>query len=296
MRTVDLTDTSKRLSNDHPESLVLIEGANDPVLALRRIYRAGHRVPLHSHSRTQIWCAREGVVVVSTAERRWMIPPGHGLMIPAGLEHSAQTISRVEMQSIYIEKEALTMDGPRVVEITALATCLIAELVDEGSKSATDHRKRLVRALLLDEINRLPDRPLGLPFPGDPRLAALCRDFLKTPAARSEIDDWAMRLGISRRSFTRFFRAETGVSFATWRQQACLFAALPRLTAGDAVTTVAMDVGYESIAAFTTMFRRMLGSSPRQYLKGTVSLSSDDRPSHAADPPWVDAEQIVKAF
>ncbi|MCM2477356.1 AraC family transcriptional regulator [Rhizobium sp. CG5] len=296
MRTVDLTDTSKRLSNDHPESLVLIEGANDPVLALRRIYRAGHRVPLHSHSRTQIWCAREGVVVVSTAEGRWMIPPGHGLMIPAGLEHSAQTISQVEMQSIYIEKEALTMDGPRVVEITALATCLIAELADEGSRSTTDHRRMLVRALLLDEINRLPDRPLGLPFPGDPRLAALCREFLKTPAARSEIDDWAMRLGISRRSFTRLFRAETGVSFATWRQQACLFAALPRLTAGDAVTTVALDVGYESIAAFTTMFRRMLGSSPRQYLKGTVSLPANERPSHAADPPRVGAEQIVKAF
>lgn len=296
MRTVDLTDTIKRFSDDHPESLVLIEGANDPILALRRTYRAEHRVPLHSHSRTQIWCAHEGVVVVSTTEGRWMIPPGHGLIIPAGLDHSAQTISQVEMQSIYIEKEALTMDGPRVVEITALATCLIAELVDEGSRSTTDHRKMLVRGLLLDEINRLPDRPLGLPFPGDPRLAALCRDFLKTPAARSEIDDWAMRLGISRRSFTRLFRAETGVSFATWRQQACLFAALPRLTAGDAVTTVALDVGYESIAAFTTMFRRMLGSSPRQYLKGTVSLSPNERPSDAADPPRLGAEQIVKGF
>ncbi|NSZ19909.1 AraC family transcriptional regulator [Agrobacterium vitis] len=282
MRTADLTDASKRFLKEHPESLVLIEGANDPVFALRRIYGAEHRIPLHSHSRTQIWCAREGVVVVSTAEGRWLIPPGHGLIIPAGLNHSAQTINRVEMQSIYIDQDALITDRPRVVEITALATCLITEVVDEDSQVTTDQRKMLVRGLLLDEINRLPDRPLGLPFPGDPRLAALCRDFLKMPAARSEIDDWAMRLGISRRSFTRLFRAETGVSFATWRQQACLFAALPRLTAGDAVTTVAMDVGYESIAAFTTMFRRMLGSSPRQYLKGSISSSADDRQPHGS--------------
>ena len=277
MQTVDLTETDNRFPNEHQEGLVFVEGGNDSVLALRRIYGAGHKVPLHNHSRTQIWCAREGVVVVSTSEGRWMIPPGHGLIIPTGLDHSAETISRVEMQSIYVEKEALATDQPRVVEITALATCLIAELIEESIQPTTDHRKILVRSLLLDEINRLPDRPLGLPFPANPRLAALCREFLTMPAARSEIDDWAMRLGISRRTFTRLFREETGVSFTTWRQQACLFAALPRLTAGEAVTTVAMDVGYESVAAFTTMFHRMLGSSPRQYLKGSASLSANER-------------------
>ena len=75
---------------------------------------------------------------------------------------------------------------------------------------------------------------------------------------------------MSRRSFTRFFRAETGLSFVTWRQQACLFASLPRLAEGQSVTTVALDAGYENIAAFTTMFRRMLGSSPSNYLKARV--------------------------
>ena len=57
-----------------------------------------------------------------------------------------------------------------------------------------------------------------------------------------------------------------GVSFVTWRQQACLFACLPRLAAGEPVTRVALDAGYESVPAFTTMFKRMLGTSPRIYL------------------------------
>ncbi|MGG2479228.1 helix-turn-helix domain-containing protein, partial [Rhizobium sp. BR5] len=82
---------------------------------------------------------------------------------------------------------------------------------------------------------------------------------------RVEIDDWAAAMGISRRSFTRLFRKELGLSFVTWRQQACIFASLPRLAAGEAVTNVALDAGYENIPAFTTMFRRMLGSSPRAY-------------------------------
>jgi AraC-like DNA-binding protein len=62
------------------------------------------------------------------------------------------------------------------------------------------------------------------------------------------------------------FREETGLSFVAWRQQACLVAALPRLAAGESVTTVAMALGYDNPAAFTTMFKRLLGVPPRNYL------------------------------
>ena len=71
---------------------------------------------------------------------------------------------------------------------------------------------------------------------------------------------------MSRRSFTRLFRKETGLSFVAWRQQACLVAALPRLAAGESVTSVAMALGYDNPAAFTTMFKRLLGVPPRSYL------------------------------
>jgi AraC-like DNA-binding protein len=56
------------------------------------------------------------------------------------------------------------------------------------------------------------------------------------------------------------------LSLSLWRRQATLLAALPRLSAGAAVTTVALDLGYDSAPAFTTMFRQMLGVSPRGYL------------------------------
>lgn len=275
MRNFDLTEPGHVPGKDHANSLVWIEEANEPVLALSRVYPSGHRVPVHSHRRTQIWCARKGSVLVSTADGRFMVPPGHGLIIPAGLDHSAETFSRVEMQSIYVDPQVIRPARPRVVEITMLALGLIGELMAEDLHERSARRRMLVRDLLLDEIELLPERPLGLPFPEDMRLAALCRHFLKTPSARAEIDEWASGLGISRRSFTRLFRAETGVSFATWRQQACIFASLPRLAAGESVTNVALDAGYENVAAFTTMFRRMLGSAPRAYLKEARARSVD---------------------
>jgi AraC-like DNA-binding protein len=57
------------------------------------------------------------------------------------------------------------------------------------------------------------------------------------------------------------------MTFMAWRQQACILVALPRLAAGEAVTSVAMDLGYDNPAAFTSMFRRSLGAPPHAYLK-----------------------------
>jgi AraC-like DNA-binding protein len=44
------------------------------------------------------------------------------------------------------------------------------------------------------------------------------------------IDQWADRIGMARRTLTRRFTAETGLSFAQWRQQARLLKAVELLS------------------------------------------------------------------
>ena len=83
--------------------------------------------------------------------------------------------------------------------------------------------------------------------------------------ATATIDEWADALAMNRRNFTRIFRRETGMSFAEWRQQACLSVALPKLAAGESVTAVALDLGYDSPGNFSMMFKRVLGVSPSHY-------------------------------
>ena len=57
------------------------------------------------------------------------------------------------------------------------------------------------------------------------------------------------------------------MSFGAWRQQACLLAALPRLSAGQSITQVALDLGYDSPSAFSTMFRKRLGQAPSDFIR-----------------------------
>ncbi len=99
----------------------------------------------------------------------------------------------------------------------------------------------------------------------DKRLAAICAGIREDPALDRTLEEWAAQAGASSRTLARLFHRETGMSFGAWRQQARLLEALGRLALGQKVTTVALDLGYASPSAFTSMFRRALGQVPTRY-------------------------------
>lgn len=273
---------SEDLQRFHEDRIAMLEKLSGPVIALPTEYPDGYFVPQHSHSRAQLLCASHGVVLVTTDAGRWMIPGDHAIWIPAGVKHSVEIVGDVFMRSIYIAVDAISgvPDYLHVVGMTDLMRCLIIDATLVDSIPEPGSRDALVIELILRDLHTLPQRPLGLPFPADIRLQKLCRDFVKSPSARATIDDWADRMAMSRRSFTRHFQRETGVSLSVWRQQACLFAALPRLSEGEPVTSVALDLGYDSVSAFTTMFRRMLGVSPKFYSPRIHSVSVEGSGRH----------------
>jgi mannose-6-phosphate isomerase-like protein (cupin superfamily) len=185
----------------------LIEHSRAPAVALAGEYPDGHKVTAHRHGRAQLMHALTGVVTVSTEAGRWMVPPDHAMWIPAGTVHSAEMLGHVSMRSAYIREGAAKdlPSGLRVVAMTELMRSLLVEAVGMEPSDAPGRRQALLIDLLVEEIAHLPERPLGLPMPADPRLAMLCREFLAAPSARATIDVWARRAGMSRRTFTRAF-------------------------------------------------------------------------------------------
>jgi AraC-like DNA-binding protein len=225
-------------------------------------------LPRHAHKRGQLLYAVTGVVTVITDEGRWVVPPRRALWIPAGIAHEVRMGGAVATRSAYVRDEAATALPRccRVIGVSLLLHALLQEAVDLPVEYQLEGRDGRVMALLLDEIASMPVLPLNTPLPRDPRLARLCRALLGAPAMDIDIDAMALKSGMSRRSFTRVFRQQTGMSFTAWRQQACLLAALTRLGNGESITQVAVDLGYSSASAFTAAFRRVLGAAPSRYL------------------------------
>ena len=237
-----------------------------PLVALGNEFEDGYRIEPHQHRRAQLLYGSSGVVMVTTPSGTLVMPPLSGMWIPPGVTHSVRMLGNVSMRSVYLQPHAIeTMpDHCQVVEMPPLLRTLIAEAVDIPVEYNPDDRSGALMTLLLHEMARLRPLPLSLPLPSNQTLAQRCYEFLLHPTAHDTIDSWANQLSMSRRAFTRMFRLETGLSFVEWRQQACLHAALPRLVAGDPVTTIALDLGYKNPAAFTSMFKRAFGYAPRE--------------------------------
>ena len=247
-----------------------------PVLALGGMYPASHHVPKHSHRRSQLFSPLSGVAMASTTQGAWAVPAKRGLWIPAGVRHELHMVGVVEMQSLYFEPDVL-MNMPthcEVVAISPLMHSLITEAIALPVQYEREGRSGALMQLIQFEIGTLPELPLSLPLPTDKALARLCRKFLVRPTVTSDIDEWANALHASRRTFTRLFRRETGLSFVAWRQQACILSALPMLAEGASVTHTALELGYENPASFTTLFKRILGSSPRDHTTSTGRKAS----------------------
>lgn len=273
-----MANRTSRLTRPNSRQLVIsrrladIEAAEGPAIAFSHVYDDSTHIAEHQHSRSQLMFPVGGVLAIHTRAGHWLVPADHALWIPAHMRHSVDIIGSVTTHSVYVRPDAIS--GLHSHLHVAALTPLMRHLVIEAEAFATapgDPREAHIVGAILHEILRLPELPLGLPLPASPRLADLCRAFIANPSAQLKIDDWAKEAGMSRRSFTRAFREETGLSLSTWRQQALLIAALPRLSAGEAVTGVAIDLGYDSVPAFTTMFSRMLGAPPRAYFRAARS-------------------------
>ena len=165
----------------------------------------------------------------------------------------------------------------RVIEVSDLLRALIVEATRLPIEYEVDGRDGRVMRLILDDIMSSQAAPLHVPMPRHARLVPICVAILQDPAQDDVLDDWAEQARMGRRTFTRTFRRETGMSFAAWRQDVRLLEALSRLATGETVTRVALDVGYSSPSAFAAMFRRAFGVPPTHYLSDQLAAEQPVR-------------------
>ncbi len=244
-----------------------------PLVGLALDCAPGTRLPRHRHLRHQLLFASEGVMRAEVESGIWIVPPHRAVWIPAGVTHEVHAIGNLAMRTLYFHPDASrpTPTGCRVIEVPPLLRELVLRVVAVGRLVRSDRRHRSLLALVLDEINELPVLPLHLPEPTDRRLLQIARAIRREPADDRSLAAWGRSVGASSRTLARRFRAETGMSFGRWRQQARLVMALERLAEGRSVKLIAPEVGYASSSAFVAMFRRALGTMPGRYFEAISS-------------------------
>ena len=204
-------------------------------------------------------------MLVLSEDGGWVVLPQRAVWIPAGVTHQVRMLGSARAAPTSSGRARADARACEVVEVSPLLRQLLLAAVDMPAqydrKGATARwpdccctrwtARRRCRC-----IPAAARRAAGGVVPG-------LHGGAGHPLAPQ---DWAGRLHMSPRSFSRHFREHTGMSYAHG-VSAPAWCWLARLAAGDPVTVIALDFGYQGPAAFSTMFRRVLGAAPSAYLR-----------------------------
>ena len=228
----------------------------------------------HRHAWAQLAYCASGILQVTAAtpdETTYIVPPSRAVWIAPGALHAINVLEAAEFRTLYLDPSATPQgwQGCRVLMVSPLLREMVQSLDVQEGRTLGTRREALLSELLIDEITHADTQPLGVPLPhaehGDKRLRALCEAVLRAPAQRATLAQWAAEMGASERTMARLFKAELGLSYPQWRQQAVLAHALPLLARGTPVSQVAAASGYASDSAFSAMFKAAMGQSPTYF-------------------------------
>ena len=237
------------------------------VVAIGNDYAQGFLLTQHHHRRAQLLYGATGQMHVSTHDGEWVVPPQHAVWIPPETLHAVKFVG-VTTRSLYITPECAARlsrsSRCEVISVSPLLRQLLLEAVDLQPLYDSERERALMQLLLL-ELSTMSAREFDIPLPQQPALLALCQTFLLAPTIHDPAERWARTMFMSASTFRRHFLKQTGMSFSTWRQRACVVSALALLITGKSVNEVALSLGYDNASSFATMFRRVTGQPPSFY-------------------------------
>ncbi|NYT60054.1 helix-turn-helix transcriptional regulator [Alcaligenaceae bacterium] len=223
----------------------------------------------HSYETGQIKYALSGIMVVSSTDGHWVVPPTRALWLAPHVRHRVRMLGKVRLRSVFVNP-AFSHGLPArscMLPVSPLFREIIAAVATAGFSAVPSRRIKLLMNLLLEEVSEESGLPLHLPTPKDHRLAIICTHIQEHLDDVKTLNEWSRDLGYDQRTLHRLFMQELGMSFGQWRQQAKLLTALEWLAEGKQVLAVALDLGYQNQSAFTAMFRRNLGLTPSEFGK-----------------------------
>lgn len=223
-------------------------------------------ISTHEHRKGQLILSLHGAVSCEVENAMWLVPPRHAVWIPGNMPHRCRVTQNARTCFLFIEPGAVVMpERCCAVAITPLVRELILYLADRDPAYSPDGKTSRLAAVLLEQIPDAAVEALHLPVSDHPKIRHMAETLFAAPGDRTTLQQWAARLATSERSLARVIQNTTGMSFGRWRQQLHLMIALNHLAEGQSVQNVAGTLGYDSVSAFITMFKKALGKSPTQY-------------------------------
>lgn len=234
----------------------------------------GQEWETHRHPEHELLWGVDGTVTVDVGDRRFVVPPRHGLWLPCGVEHRVVNISATQLICTWLSPDYTPWSGRETLTLP-LSTLLqgvlehlrLPERVPEDLSDAMLARRRRAELFAFDLLDGELDAAWSLPLPRTPGLRGLAEAMQEEPGGEWSVDKAARFAQTTERTLRRRFLAETGMGFAQWRRRLRVHSAIGQLRGGATVAAVARGLGYRSVSAFTQSYREVTGHTPSDHAR-----------------------------
>lgn len=227
--------------------------------------------------------AIHGAVRLGVESREWLLPSAFAAWIPSGtpiafdLPHSVTTCSVLFEPGFCAGLRTAPPGRPTIFAMSTLARemALHARRWGLGADwAAQDEDPRPFFEALAGTVAALARSPVDIWRP------ASTDDILSRALAHTEahlhrditLAEVATEAATSERTLLRRYTYELGMTWAQSLRRLRMIAATERLvTTDDPVTSIAYDVGYQSLSAFNEAFRAFAGTTPTEVRRRSAS-------------------------
>lgn len=235
----------------------------------------------HTHRLHQVLYAVHGVLHLEVDGGSWLLPPQRAAFLTANTRHQVVADRKVALRTLYISPDFGPLPswdcrvftvGPLAKELFLYAVRFSHQHDPQDPLLRTYFQTVLALALEWTEHGVLPFR---LPVPQSDPLLRVTRLIRKQLGSPLSVPDLARAAAMSERTLHRRFQAELGISPHAYLHTARMLSALDRLTDPQVpITSVALDVGFETPSAFSHAFVAFAGETPRDYRQRVLASDS----------------------
>ena len=237
--------------------------------------------PQHQHPWGEFVYSFSGVMEVKLADRHYLAPPQYGVWLPPHVAHVGLNRFEAHHCSVYVAS-MVCQDLPTTacaLSVSPLLRAMLDHLRQQQPANAGVHPlaseqdSRLLQ-VVVDLLGQAPCSGSYLPTSDDPALAALLRQLQANPGDNRALPELAKSVHTTERTLMRRCQRDLGMSLSDWRQRLRVIKAMTLLEAGQTVETIALDLGYGSASAFIAMFKRLMGTTPDEFRRGSSAAQA----------------------
>lgn len=238
------------------------------------------RWPTAAHDLEELAWTEAGQLGYRVGSRQFLVPAGHAIIVPAGVEHKSFFEPGTVSGSIWLGTERLRRladslgvkcpNDPSVIAGGRIARMgrLLLEDVEADSPGMDLAADTLSEAIAIEVLRanqyRAPEKLLAK----DPRIKAAVAHIESCYADNLTIAKLCQTANMSRYHFGRLFKTQVGVSPYRYIVKRRIKKAASYLRGGSCnVTEAAIRVGITEFGRFSKMFRQEYGCSPSQYMR-----------------------------